>query len=88
MGNARAISISRFTNFEEQERAVKKYAYPAFCVAQDPFARPGEEEEGAKTEYLKTKITLPSCERPLEYHKENRFEAKGNYMNHASTGLV
>ena len=35
--NARAISVSRFTNFEEQERAIKKHPFPAFSVKQDPF---------------------------------------------------
>lgn len=30
--NARAISVSRFTNFEEQERAIKKHPFPAFSV--------------------------------------------------------
>ena len=30
--NARAISVSRFSNFEEKERAVKKYPFPAFYI--------------------------------------------------------
>jgi hypothetical protein len=77
--NARAISVSRFTNFEEQERAIKKHPFPAFSVKQDPFQKIESDEQALefKGEYEKT-----------EYHKENRFEGRGNYMNHASTGLV
>lgn len=77
--NARAISVSRFTNFSEQERAVKKHPFPSFSVKQDAFQKIESDEQAIefKGEYEKT-----------DYHRENRFGGKGNYMHHASTGLV
>ena len=63
---ARAISLSRFSHFDETEKAVRKYNFPSFYT----------KAIGAET-YDKT-----------EFHKENRFEAKTNYMVHKSSGLV
>ena len=47
--NARAISVSRFSNFEEKERAVKKYPFPAFYVK--GFQAGDEDVEYQKVKY-------------------------------------
>lgn len=63
---ARAISLSRFSQFDETEKAVKKYNFPSFYT------------KGLGSETYE----------PTEYHKENRFEARGSYMVHKTSGLV
>ena len=63
---ARAISLSRFSQFDEQEKAVKKYNFPSFY----------------------TKAMGSETYEPTEFHKENRFEARGSYMVHKTSGLI
>lgn len=56
--NNRAISISRFSKFEESEKAIKKYPFGVFYTSNEPTS----------------------------FHKENRFEGRGNFMNYFPTG--
>ena len=50
--NARAISVSRFSKFEENDKAVRKYPFQAFFTSNEPTTYHEENRFEGKSSYL------------------------------------
>ena len=55
--NARAISISRFSRFEENDKSVRSYPFQAFFTSNEPTAYHQENRFEGKSSYLAYKPT-------------------------------
>ena len=64
--NARAISVSRFSKFEENDKAAKKYPFEAFFTSNEPTAYRQENRFEGKSSYLAYKPTGEVFEQELE----------------------
>ena len=55
--NARAISLSRFSKFEENDKSVKTYPFEAFFTSNEPTTYHQENRFEGKSNYLAYKPT-------------------------------
>lgn len=64
--NARAISLSRFARFEENDKSVKSYPFGAFFTSNEPTAYHQENRFEGKSSYMAYKPTGEVFEQELE----------------------
>lgn len=64
--NARAISVSRFSKFEENDKSVKSYPFKAFFTSNEPTTYHQENRFEGKSNYLAYKPTGEVWEQELE----------------------